>query len=53
MTGWAETNPALEFIHNVIPAKAGIQTISRTYESPVWIPAFAGMTQRVNEACWN
>jgi len=32
----------------VIPAKAGIQSCFRTSLSSHWIPAFAGMTDRVS-----
>ncbi len=33
----------------VIPAKAGIQSFTGT-TSPVWVPAFAGMTVKRSEA---
>ena len=36
----------VELIHNVFPAKAGIQSHQAFMENPHWIPTFVGMTGR-------
>jgi hypothetical protein len=40
---WLEQFTIVRSRHVVIPAKAGIQILRRA--RPVWIPAFAGMTE--------